>query len=466
MSRARTWRDYTAVKKYGIIEDYVERFSLTSFNNELPALLSFFYVNGQAVVDEIRVPIWASILDPRVHVFWIQPTRTGKTIAWEFISEVLEGAGIDTEGYASTTDAGLIGTIYEEKEGNETVTYTKVGALGGKKALNFDEGSVLLQGDRKTHSNETILYLQQAMNPIGSKSNILTKPMAKGTVTTQSSVSLWITTYPPQGVKDIVLTKGLFQRVLLFVVHWDDDDRKEVSQRRMSGVFKNVMHTAVSTEDLSAHFIQVRENCKARLLELAEIDEETWENYTDKERFDAAELVRYEMFSIDAEWDSTLLGCIEEFYGLLTGLDPQMKEIVASFMPNIENHLILFATHLALTEGTWVVRGEHLEMALEIIYDIYERLILWLETDVEVGQQRRVKLAKIGAWKGAYSKCETNDLGKHGDGWVQKSVLFTRYMKQQEKSKPATYNHYKDAKQWFEERKGGSIVYVRWKGEE
>jgi len=462
----RTWRDYSAVKEYGIIEEYVNRFSLTSFNNELPALLSFFYVNGQAVVDYIRVPIWASMLDPRVHVFWIQPTRTGKTIAWEFISEVLEGAGIDTEGYASTTDAGLIGTIYEEKEGNETITYTKVGALGGKKALNFDEGSVLLQGDRKTHSNETILYLQQAMNPIGSKSNILTKPMAKGTVTTQSSVSLWITTYPPQGVKDIVLTKGLFQRVLLFVVHWDDDDRKAVSQRRMSGVFKNVMNDAVPTEDLSAHFAQVRENCKARLLELAEIDEETWDNMPDKERFEAAELIRYEMFSTDAEWDMALQSCVDEFYGLLTGLDAQLKEIVASFMPNIENHLVLFATHLALTEGTWVVRGEHLEMSLEIIYDIYERLLLWLETDVEIGQQRRVKMAKIAAWKGAFAKCESHDLEKHGDGWVQKSALFDRYMKQQEKSKPATYNHYKDAKQWFEERKQGSIVYARWKGED
>ena len=75
-------------------------------------------------------------------------------------------------------------------------------------------------------------------------------------------------------------------------------------------------------------------------------------------------------------------------------------------------------------------------------------------------------MAKIGAWKGAYEKCETADLGKHGDGWVIKSALFTRYMKRQEKTKPTTYNHYKDAKQWFDERKDGKVVYVRWKGEE
>ena len=462
----KEWRKYRAVKKYGIIEDYVERFGLTSFNNDLPALLSFFYVNGQVVVDSVRVPIWASMLDPRIHVFWIQPTRTGKTIAWEFISEVLEAAGVETVGYASTTDAGLIGTVYEEKDGNNVNTITKEGALGGKKALNFDEGSVLLQGNKNAHSSETILYLQQAMNPIGSKSNILTKPMAKGTVETQSSASLWITTYPPQGVKDIVLTKGLFQRVLLFVVHWDDDDRKEVSLRRMSGAFKNVMNTAVSTEDLGAHFLEVKSRCMVRMLELAEVTQEEWDQMTRYEQFDVAELVRYEMFSTDREWDATLQDCVDEFYGLLVGLPQNMKELVASFMPNIENHLILFATHLALTEGVWEVRGEHLEMSLEIIYDLYSNLISWLETDVEMGQARKKKMATLASWRKSYEACAKVDLGdRYGDGWVSKTKLFKQYMKREEMSQSGTYKKYKDAKNWFKEVKQSKVPYAKWVGE-
>lgn len=160
-----------------------------------------------------------------------------------------------------------------------------------------------------------------------------------------------------------------------------------------------------------------------------------------------------------------MLSCVDEFYGLLTGLDPQMKEIVCSFMPNVENYLVLFAVHIALTEQTWNLEGRHLEASLEIIYDVYERLVTWLETDVEVGQKRREKMARMSAWKHSYELTNEHDLGKAGAGWMQKSEVFANYMKREGKSKPATYDHYKKAKQWFTERKEGSIVYVRWKGE-
>ena len=481
MRKNRTWRDYAAVKENKVIEDYVARFGLTSFKNEVPALLSFFYISGQVVADFIRVPIWASMLDPRVHVFWIQPTRTGKTIAWEFIGEVLRLAGVEVEGFTSGTDAGLIGTISTYEEDGQEVTVTTPGALAGKKALNFDEGSILLQGDKKAHSSETILYLQQAMNPIGTDSNNMRKHMAKGLVETQSSVSFWITTYPPQGVKDVVLTKGLFQRVLLFVAHWDMEDRQEVSERRMSGAFKNVMGDAAAVEDLAAHFIQVRENCKTRLINLAlqgghlsppehAVDWDAHDSYdlmSEEQQQKLAKAVMHDMFTINerADWDASMLSCVDEFYGLLTGLDPQMKEIVCSFMPNVENYLVLFAVHIALTEQTWNLEGRHLEASLEIIYDVYERLVTWLETDVEVGQKRREKMARMSSWKHSYELTNEHDLGKAGAGWMQKSEVFANYMKREGKSKPATYDHYKKAKQWFTERKEGSIVYVRWKGE-
>ena len=99
----RTWKHYTAVKRYPILVDYIERFNKTSFFNELPGLLSFFYLQGQSVVDYIRIPVWASYLDPRFHVFWIQPTRSGKSISWEFIGEVAKHANLDADIFTSGT---------------------------------------------------------------------------------------------------------------------------------------------------------------------------------------------------------------------------------------------------------------------------------------------------------------------------------------------------------------------------
>ena len=127
------------MQKYPILRQYVDRFRKTSFYNEVPALLSFFYLQGQAVADYIRIPVWASYLDPRFHVFWIQPTRSGKSIAWEFIGEVADLAGIEADIFTSGTDAGLIGSFktHKDEDGNY-YTEEVPGLLNGNKLLNFD----------------------------------------------------------------------------------------------------------------------------------------------------------------------------------------------------------------------------------------------------------------------------------------------------------------------------------------
>ena len=126
---------------------------------------------------------------------------------------------VPTDLYTTGTDAGLIGG-YEETtdgEGNKE-NILKEGFLNGRKALNFDEGSIILNPNK--HSQETVLYLQSACNPVGSNNNILVKHTKAGRIETESLVSLWITTYPPAGVKEYVLTKGIFQRVLLYWSNW------------------------------------------------------------------------------------------------------------------------------------------------------------------------------------------------------------------------------------------------------
>ena len=203
--------DYSAVKKYPFFEGYVERFSRTSIDNDIPAMLSFFYIQGQIAAPFVRIPWDASHLDPRVHVFWIQPSRTGKSVAWEFVGDVLKDCGLQQDMYTSGSDAGLIGgvtneTVIDENGNKETVAVQTEGMLAGQKALNFDEGSIILNPGK--HSQETVLYLQSACNPIGSNSNILVKHLSGRRIETESLVSLWITTYPPAGVKEYVLTKG------------------------------------------------------------------------------------------------------------------------------------------------------------------------------------------------------------------------------------------------------------------
>ena len=67
----------------------------------------------------VRLPTGDTHLDLRVHVFWIQPSRTGKSIAWNFISDIMKECGVNYELFASGTDAGLVGSteaMLDDKE--------------------------------------------------------------------------------------------------------------------------------------------------------------------------------------------------------------------------------------------------------------------------------------------------------------------------------------------------------------
>lgn len=469
----RQWNQYTAVKEYPTMKNYLERFRTTSFFNEVPGLISFFYLQGQALVDTVRIPVWASALDPRIHVFWIQPTRSGKTIAWEFTGEVAEKAGLNIDMFTSGTDSALIGSIDSVSDGEggyETVE--KPGLLAGKKCLNFDEGSILLQSNPKQFFSEVILYLQQAMNPVGSHSNKLTKHMKNGKVETESRVSFWITSFPPSGVKEYVLTKGLFQRVLLLYRPWSDDMRQMVSERRMSGVFKNKLTEVQSLDDIAEHFIKVRELSLARLLSLSNMSNQTWEQLTPSAMEDVARGCMNDMFTVTPDFEPQLLASVDEYYTLVRGMEKHLSDVVCSFIPNILNYTVLFATHLAMmrvvrdnlsAQDDWTVTGNDVEMATEILYDIYEQLVLWLESEVEVGAKAAEKIARRDEWSNAFKACKTIEIEGKGDGWVLKNELFDRYANQLGKSKPTVYNRYKDVEGLFSTFRISHAVYVKFK---
>ena len=109
------------MQRFPLLKGYVDIFSDVSYHNEMAGLISFFYVQGQTTVDYIRIPINNSHLDPRIHLFWIQPTRSGKTIAWEHTGDVLEALGVPQDMFSTGTDAALIGSWNKYEDNGEVV---------------------------------------------------------------------------------------------------------------------------------------------------------------------------------------------------------------------------------------------------------------------------------------------------------------------------------------------------------
>ena len=121
---------YECVQENKVLSGYLEHFREVSINNEIPGLLSFFFMQGQCALPYVRIPIGGSNIDPRVSVFWIQDTRTGKSVAYEIIESTMSQAGLQCVDYSTGTDAALVGSFTQDDDG---APVSREGVLAGRR---------------------------------------------------------------------------------------------------------------------------------------------------------------------------------------------------------------------------------------------------------------------------------------------------------------------------------------------
>lgn len=465
--------EYDCVKSNKVLKAYLEHFRQVSKNNEIPGLLSFFFIQGQVALPYLRIPVGGGTLDPRVSVFWIQDTRTGKSVAFEIIQKTLQAAGIEAIDYTTGTDAAMVGSIHETNDGEREI---RSGVLAGQKAMNFDEGSIILKPN--SHSEQTVLYLQSALNAAGTGRNVLTKHLAAGTLTIQSLVSLWITTYPPEGIKEYVLNKGIFQRVLLYWRDWTLDMKKEVAYELIDSIHEKPKFT-MKYDEIVEHFKDVDKRLETRIKRL--LNENNVPEYEGESSWDEAEpdysiatlsqreqwimAIKDKLFTLGGGFKPAMKEAVDEYYQLIEDMDPKKQSVCASFIMGLQNYTTILAHHMAIMEGVWVVDAKHVDMAKEILYDLYKNLIDWLEIKVKVGQSAADKRKADNAWKEAFKRCEIFDFDDHrGRGWVKKQELFTIFGNIQNlSSKSAINQRFNASSQLFDSARDKHRIFVRLK---
>jgi len=458
--RQRQWDDYMVVtadhEGAKFLRGYIERFNTVSFFNEFAGLLSFFFVMGQICAPFMRIPIHGTFLDCRVHVYWIQQSRTGKSIAWEFTDRLLAALDVESESFTAGSDAKLIGTVMEQpvmedgRPTGEVQHITVPGLLNGYKTLLFDEASILLN-DAKAHFSDKILYLQQAMAPLGSRTNVLVKHLVGGSVRTPSGVSLWMTTYPPKDIMHHVLEKGFFQRVFLFQNDINAEQRQTVSEHRMGGLYVPVSGD-VMDYDVLAEYLQGCVNLlKGRLFDAMGLEESTvevmneereiveqtltrqevWDRMDDGDKEDATMRHAHDIFTVSPGYAPAILNTLDEYYGLINAISSEnVRETALSFEPNIENYTAIFANLIAVLYRSSVITEDHVFMAREIIFDNMHNLIIWLEQKQNVKDRKRIA-AQRAAWMQAFNQCQKHVNEKDGKESVLQQELLAVYSSQQ-----------------------------------
>lgn len=454
---------YECVQENKVLSGYLEHFREVSINNEIPGLLSFFFMQGQCALPYVRIPIGGSNIDPRVSVFWIQDTRTGKSVAYEIIESTMSQAGLECVDYSTGTDAALVGSFTQDGDGPPI---PREGVLAGRKGMNFDEGSILLKPSK--HSENTVLFLQSALNAAGTGRNVITKHLADGTITIESLVSLWITTFPPDGIKEYVLDKGIFQRVLLYWRDWTIDMKKDVAYQLADNVHSRPKFT-MKYDDIVQYFVDLDKRLKKRVCELNGISIIEWDTANEEGSAVCQDQEQWtmnvidKMFTVAADYRPALKSAIDEYYSLIEDMDPKKQGVCASFIMGLQNYTNVIAHHMAMLEGTWVVTGIHIDMAKEILYDLYLNLIHWLESKVKVGTSAAETKKSEKAWRESFTRCEKFDFDDHrGRGWVRKKAIYEVYGSVQNlSSETSIRERFKRSEHMFDESRDGNRVYVR-----
>ena len=435
----RKWSDYSFVNApsagSNFIRQYVERFNTVSYFNEYAGLLSYFYVLGQYLAPYIRIPIHGSHIDCRTHVYWIQESRTGKSVAWDFTAKLLRALDIEAESFTAGSDAKLIGTVEKVpimgengKPTGEHDVEVIPGLLNGYKTLLFDEASVLLN-DQKAYFSDKILYLQQAMAPLGSETNVLVKHLVGGSVHTPSGVSLWMTTFPPKDIMSHVLEKGFFQRVFLYQNSVDIETRQTTSEHRMSGAYVPVPDKIWSYDDLAKSIKQTGDIIRGRILTAAGMSEEDYSKLSDVEKERLAIKHRYDVFQVSSNCYPALLNAVDDYYALVRQVrNDNIRETAMSFLPNVENYTLIFTNLIAATMGSTKLTSDHVMMATEIIFDNLNNLFIWLEEKESYKQAKNTEGA-MKQWKKAWGKCHKMVNNRVNREVVRKSQIVEIYSK-------------------------------------
>jgi len=191
-----------------------------------------------------------------------------------------------------------------------------------------------------------------------------------------------------------------------------------------------------------------------------------WDSMSRERQEDLLQESMTEIFSATDDFYPAMFDAIEEYYELLTGLGPGISEVVASFVPAMENYTVIFATHMAMMDETWEVNGDHVDMSKEILYDLFKNLIQWLEGEVEIGPKVAERATQRNKWIVAFQQVEPVELGNRGDGWRKKGNIMSTYMTQNGVTRGTAFNHFsKWAKNIFDTAKDGKVVYLRLKEE-
>lgn len=365
--------------------DFLQAFGRTCFQSDAYAWACFhMLVGAMPGIRRLKIKRGDTWLDPRIHVFYLADSGSGKGVGASFVTEVAKKLGLNIYNATDFTDAALIGTI-RTTDGGEPIIHKGLlsgttrawdESRGGEEQINIDillvsEASKVLNPKPGPNDAGIMNSLQIAMNTVGTSDNLVTKKLAEGpSVSYPTDVTLFFTTFLPVAFADVVLKRGLFQRTLMTVKESNHDERVAVREQ-----FFESFHSK-SNNDLYHNPVtrEINEKSTDQIIEMVV--------QTVKEANRWAKDI--EEITVSKEAADRLSKLIGGFQDKVKSLSPFLQAKIHEFVARLSGHVVKLAAHVAILNKSSIVEEEHV-LALEKLHapERFQDLISYLSNNVE-----------------------------------------------------------------------------------
>lgn len=180
---------------------------------------------------------YTTLLDLRLHLLFIQESRTGKGVSLNVAEDFATNLGLTMAKELQFTDAGIVGTIDPNamkinKKGGympgdpDFINPMVIGDLGTYDIVAFSEAKQMFKTG--THTEDKLEILQTVMDvPKLNSYNVRKKLGLEMSVQYNSTATIMGTTYFLEEFAELLLKQGLFQRMFVGVrdITWSDREK-------------------------------------------------------------------------------------------------------------------------------------------------------------------------------------------------------------------------------------------------
>jgi predicted transcriptional regulator len=414
-----------------IVEDeelnhlYYSLFEKYSYNNPIYAKVSYHVLLGQ-ILRNVRIPKGATYIDSRISLFLLQGSGSGKSTAYNLIYSLGDAIGLKVMTLDEVSDAALIGTIESEHAFGEVSYGTTTGILSEADIIHYDEASNLI--NTKEYSKSALSYLQTALNPIGSPTNVIFKKLAHGpAIEVKPWCSLLLTSFFPPGMSKAVVRTGLFQRIFTTPRLLTRDDRKANSMQDIELVGED-MDTREEEKLITKNLIEIQKF----------VEEEKTISFTP--------IVK-----------PILRNKVSQFYKAIDAPNQQISRLLDSFVPRYQDHMYRLSIHSAAMNYRTEVSPKDISYAFNIVFPIFKLLLSWLESDAELSKTDSNEKRYLKTMFSIYKK----SIKIKGDKWLSSTHFVTELIPRMGVSRTTVFRYIKifTEQGWIKCKKEGRSTY-------